>query len=57
MVKTKDAVAFWGGMLASVTWNVRIDPGTGDVGVPLIKPVAGFSVSPEGSLPAVSCHV
>jgi hypothetical protein len=53
----KIAVTDCCGALVSVTWKVRRDPGTASDGVPLITPVAVFSDSPPGSLPAIRLHV
>jgi hypothetical protein len=56
MVRVKAAVAVCGGVPESVTLNVSGVPITCAVGVPLIPPVAGFNVKPDGSVPAVNCQ-
>jgi hypothetical protein len=53
----KDAAAVCVGVLASVTWKVSKVPATSAAGIPLISPVAGFSVNPNGILPAVNFHM
>src|ERR1035437_259096 len=53
----KDAAAVCVGVLASVTCKVSKVPATSAAGIPLISPVAGFSVTPNGILPAVNFHV
>jgi hypothetical protein len=56
MVSLKDAVALCAGVPESVTLNVSGVAVTGAGGVPLIPPVAGFNVKPNGSVPAVNCQ-
>jgi hypothetical protein len=46
-----------GGVLESATWNVRAVLVTACVGVPVIAPVAAFSIRPAGNVPLVSDHV
>jgi len=46
-----------GGVNASVTVNVSGVALAAAVGVPVIAPVAAFSVSPAGSVPVVNDHV
>ena len=51
------ALAVLAGLSESVTVAVKLMvPTCGPVGVPVIAPVAAFSVSPAGKLPAVIDH-
>lgn len=45
------------GVVESVAWKVKEALVAEAVGVPLISPVAGFSVNPAGSVPEVSAKV
>ena len=53
-VKLNVADCVCAGLLESVTLNVSEVAVTAAVGVPVIAPVDGFSVSPDGSVPLVS---
>lgn len=57
IVKVKAAVAVCGGILLSVTVNPSERLATVAIGVPLIRPVEPFSVSPLGNDPELSCQV
>jgi len=54
--KRRVAEAVWTGEPESVTWNV-IKPPVVVSGVPLMSPVAEFSVRPDGSRPVATDHV
>src|SRR5581483_5098073 len=53
IVNVRTTVAVCGGLLESVTWNVTV-PADGFVGVPVIWPVALFSVKPAGKRPEIT---
>jgi hypothetical protein len=57
MVNVKDAVAVCAGVPESVTLNVSGAAVACAVGVPLITPVEGFNVKPNGSVPEVNCQL
>jgi hypothetical protein len=56
MVSVSCLVAVNGGVLESLTWNVRGVAEAGAVGVPLSSPL-GARVSPVGKVPDVSVNV
>ena len=58
MVSESVALAFCTGEPESVTLKVNETGGTtGNVGVPLISPLAAFSDNPVGKVPEVNCQV
>lgn len=57
IVSVKLTLLLWVGVLESVTSNVRGALATKAVGVPVIAPVASFSVSPAGKIPLISDQV
>ena len=56
IVKLKDAVTFWAGVLESVTCTVRVESLVVVVGTPEIVPVDASSVRPPGSEPLLIAH-
>ena len=57
MVSERFTVAVCAGLPESVTLNVSAAAFTAAEGVPLIRPLAEFSVNPAGRVPLVNCHV
>ena len=57
MVRFRLTLAVWAGEPESVARKVRGVAFTWLVGVPPIRPVEAFSVSPLGKVPAVNCQV
>ena len=57
MVRFRLTLAVWAGEPESVAKKVRGAAFTWLVGVPLIRPVAAFSVNPLGKVPEVNCQV
>jgi hypothetical protein len=49
-------VAVCAGVLASVTWTVKVDVPAGPVGVPVMEPVLALNVKPAGSEPELSAQ-
>ncbi len=56
-VRPSVAELVWAGVLESMTWNVSELAFAVAVGVPVIAPVEGLSVSPAGSVPLVNDQV